>query len=95
MTDAAVPSTPAQDVGAGSGTIPSTGGRTLLWGAGLMALGLLCTILGSQPATDGSTDLQPVLVLGWIVGAIAAPILLIGIIAVGVRMGLDDHDGDR
>jgi hypothetical protein len=39
--------------------------------------------------------LQPVLVIGWIVGAIAAPILLIGIIAVGIRMGLDDRNGDR
>ena len=89
MTDATAP-TPAAAAAAETLT---TGARTLLWGAGLSALAAICIVLGSQPAADGSGDVGPALVLGWIVGAIAAPLLLIGIIAVGVRMGLDDRDG--
>jgi hypothetical protein len=77
-------------------TVPwSNGTRTLVWGAVLTALSVVLVLMGAQPSDDGSTGLQPAFFVGLAIGALAWPMLLLGIVAVGVRMGLNDRDHVR
>ena len=95
MTDAVEPSPPGPQVHANV-TVPwSNGTRLLVWGAALTALSVALILMGSQPPADGSTRVQPILVIGGIIGIVAWPTLLLGIVAVGVRIGLDDREHVR
>jgi hypothetical protein len=63
-----------------------------MWGLALSTVSVLSLLIGANPNPDNPTAVQPVLVFGVIAALVAAPVLLVGSIAVGVRMGLDDRD---
>jgi hypothetical protein len=50
-------------------------------------------LIGASSNPNDPDGAHPALVLGVLVGVIGVPILLVGIIADGVRIGLDDRDG--
>jgi hypothetical protein len=69
----------------------SAGARMLYWGFPLMILAGLLIIAGLQPS-DSSNDMHSELQLGWVLFGLSLPLVLIGCVAVGVRMGLHDRD---
>ncbi|BEP14603.1 hypothetical protein acdb102_29140 [Acidothermaceae bacterium B102] len=97
MTDAE----PSQPVNAAPAPVQlagdtTSGAKTLFWGALIMVVAVILIVAGSSSSSDGSSDtLQSAGELGWVMAALAAPFVLIGCIAVGVRMGLRDRDRDR
>jgi hypothetical protein len=75
----------------------SSGVRTLCWGILLMIVGGVMVIAGAASSDGGdssSETIQTAVQLGWLLGALALPLVLIGCIAIGVRMGLRDHSRD-
>jgi hypothetical protein len=93
MTDAAAPTPPAARAHANVATPWSTGARTLIWGFVLSGVAVALLLIGANPNPDDPSATQPSTVVGVIVGAVGFPLLLLGLIAVGVRIGLDDRDG--
>jgi hypothetical protein len=64
------------------------------WGFVLALAATFMVVAGSAANNDGAAngDLQ---LLGLVVGALGAPLLLVGLIAAGVRLGLSDHAADQ
>jgi hypothetical protein len=99
MTDVRAPSAPppASDAVHTNPFLPvgaSNGARTLFWRIAVMVVAVVM-VVGAAQSPDSGNDLQGVAALGWALGALALPLVLIGSIAVGVRMGLRDHERDR
>jgi choline-glycine betaine transporter len=82
---------PASTTPSGAAT---SGAKTLFWGVLLMIVAVILIVAGSQTSDNGD-DMHSAVQLGWVLGALASPLILIGCIAVGVRMGLTDRDRDR
>jgi hypothetical protein len=68
----------------------------LLAGTAIVFVGA-CLAAGSTNATngDGTTGSSAELVFGAAVAAVGLPLMLAGVIAVGIRIGLRDRDRDR
>jgi hypothetical protein len=93
MTDAAAPQTPP--AAAAPARLDTGAWPRVMWG-GLLTFLAAALILGG--ATNHDSDGHPmmdVILVGVAVALVGLPTLLIGIIATGIRVGLEDREAVR